>query len=81
MHWTVSRRIMTGFAVGLSLVVVVAVVGVVALRGASGAWRTALDQERRTLVPALMAQAEFRRAIQDYLGFLIRPNEAELRSR
>jgi len=81
MHWTVSRRIAAGFVVGLGLVVVVAVVGVVALRGASGAYKDALDQERRTLVPALTAQAEFRRAILDYLGFLIQPNEAEARSR
>jgi methyl-accepting chemotaxis protein len=81
MHWTVSRRIAAGFVVGLGLVVVVALVGVVALRGASGAYRDALDQERRTLVPALMAQAEFRRAILDYLGFLVQPNEAESRSR
>ncbi len=81
MHWTVSRRIAAGFAIGLSLVVVVALVGVVALRGASRAYKDALDQERRTLVPALTVQAEFRRAILDYLGFLVQPNEAELRSR
>ncbi|MDP3910838.1 MAG: methyl-accepting chemotaxis protein [Gemmatimonadales bacterium] len=81
MRWTVSRRIAAGFAVGLSLVVVVAIVGVVALRGASGAYTDALDQERRTLVPALTAQGEFRRAILDYVGFLVRPNEAERRSR
>lgn len=81
MQWTVSRRIAAGFAVGLSLVVVMSVVGVVALRGASRAYRTALDQERRTLVPALTAEAEFRRAMLDYLGFLVQPNEAELRSR
>ncbi|MEX2182615.1 MAG: methyl-accepting chemotaxis protein [Gemmatimonadaceae bacterium] len=81
MQWTVSRRIAVGFALGLSLVVVVAAVGVVALRGASDAYRDALDQERRTLVPALSAHAEFRRAILDFVGFLARPNDAELRSR
>jgi len=81
MHWTVSRRIAAGFAVGLSLVIAVAAVGVVALRGASRGYAAALDQERRTLVPALTAQAEFRRAILDYLGFLIQPNDGELRSR
>ena len=68
MRWTVSRRIAAGFAVGLSLVVVVAVVGVVALRGASDAYRNALNQERRTVVPALTAQAEYRRAMLDYLN-------------
>jgi methyl-accepting chemotaxis protein len=81
MQWTVSRRIVAGFAVGLSLVVVVVLVGVVALRRTSETYRAALDRERRTLVPALTAQAEFRRAILDFQGFLARPNDAELRSR
>jgi methyl-accepting chemotaxis protein len=81
MQWTVSRRIAAGFVVGLGLVVVVGAVGVLALRGASVAYRTALEQERRALVPALTVQAEFRRSILDYLGYLLLPDEALLRSR
>jgi methyl-accepting chemotaxis protein len=81
MHWTVSRRIAAGFVVGLGLVVVVAVVGVVALRGAARAYRAALDVERRTLVPAVEGESEYRRANLDYLRFLLKPDEAYSRSR
>jgi len=81
MHWTVSRRIAAGFAVGLTLVVAVAAVGIVALRGASSAYRAALDQERRTLVPGLEAESEFRRANLDFLRYLLRPQEEHARSR
>jgi len=81
MQWTVGRRILAGFAIGLSLVVVIAAVGVVALRGASNAYRAALDVERRTLVPALEAESDFRRANLDYLRYLLGPGEEHARSR
>jgi CHASE3 domain sensor protein len=81
MRWTVGRRIATGFVVGLSLVAAVAVVGTVALRGASRAYQAALDHERRTLVPALDAESEFRRANLDFLRYLLGPEEQHARSR
>jgi len=81
MRWTVSRRIAAGFAVGLSLVAAVAAVGIVALRGASQAYQAALDQERRTLVPALDGESEFRRANLDFLRYLLEPQEEHARSR
>jgi CHASE3 domain sensor protein len=81
MHWTVSRRIAAGFAVGLSLVAAVAAVGIVALRGASKTYQAALDQERRTLVPALDAESEFRRANLDFLRYLLGPQEEHALSR
>lgn len=81
MHWTVSRRIGAGFALGLGLVLVVAVLGVVALRDASGAYANALAQERRTLVPALGAEAETRRTMLDYLRFLLGREEQYARGR
>ncbi len=81
MQYAVSRRIALGFAVGLSLVVVVAAVGVVALRGAARAYHTAVDQERRTLVPALEAESQFRRANLDFLRYLLGPDEDHARSR
>lgn len=81
MQWTVSRRIGLGFALGLSLVVVVAVVGIMALRGTSGAYSAALERERETLIPAVQAYSDFRRAVVDYLVFLAQGKEADLRSR
>jgi methyl-accepting chemotaxis protein len=81
MHWTVSRRIAAGFAIGLSLVVVVAAVGVAALRASARAQQDALDQERRTLVPALRAEAEFRGANLEYLRFLLDGDEQYARGR
>ena len=81
MHWTVSRRIATGFAVVLTLVVVVAVAGILALQGTARAYEQALARERGSLVPALRAESEFRRAIVDYLGFLAQLREQDSRSR
>ena len=81
MGWTVSRRITAGFAVGLGLVVAVAAVGIFALRGASQAYRGALDEERRTLLPALGAESEFRRANVDFLRYLLGPTDEHALSR
>lgn len=81
MHWTVGRRITAGFAVGLGLVAVVAAVGIVALRGASRAYQAALDIQRRTLVPALNAESEFRRANLDFLRYLLSQQEQHARNR
>ncbi|MBI4542394.1 MAG: chemotaxis protein [Gemmatimonadetes bacterium] len=53
----------------------------VALRGASETYRAALDQERRTLLPALDAESEFRRANLDFLRYLLGPQEEHARSR
>ena len=71
MHWTVGRRIAAGFALGLSLVVVVAVLGILALRQVSAAYEDALARERSSLVGALAAQAETRRGNLEYLRFVL----------
>ena len=81
MHWTVGRRIGAGFTIGLGLVVVVAVLGVLALRGAAGAQRAALDQERQTLVPALTALSDLRRSAGAYFVYLALRQDEELRDR
>jgi hypothetical protein len=77
MLWTVSRRIAAGFALALGLVVAVVAVAGLALRSSSRAYQTALDQERRTLVPAFEAHAEARRAMIDYLWVLLEPNKQQ----
>lgn len=81
MHWTVSRRIAAGFTISLALVVLVVVLGVIAVRGAARAQRVALDTERRTLVPALTAHSDLRRASGAYFIYLARRDEDELRTR
>ena len=47
MHWTVSRRIGAGFTVGLGLMVIVALIGITALRNAVTTYEAALALERR----------------------------------
>jgi methyl-accepting chemotaxis protein len=81
MHWTVSRRIAAGFALGLGLVVVVTALGAWALIRTSRSYQEALDEERNTLVPALEAESDTRRAQLDYLRFLLGPAEEYSRSR
>ena len=76
MHWTVSRRIATGFVLMLALVLIVAVSGVVALGKSAGVYRLALAQESERVVPALRAQSDFRRARVEHLRFLISPQSA-----
>ena len=75
MHWTVSRRIGVGFAVGLALVVLVAAIGNLGLRQAVGAYREALNHERQRLIPALAAENEARAATIGYLRFLLTREE------
>lgn len=80
MHWTVSRRIAAGFALGLGLLVVVTALAAWALVRTSRAYQEALAHERRTLIPALEAESDTRRAQLDFLRFLLEPNEAYARS-
>jgi methyl-accepting chemotaxis protein len=75
MHWTVGRRITLGFAAGLGLVVVVAVAGVVALARSSATFEAALHEERNSLLPALRAESDFRRARLEDLHFILKPEE------
>jgi methyl-accepting chemotaxis protein len=81
MHWTVSRRIAAGFALGLGLVVVVTALAAWALIRTSRSYQEALDDERRILIPALEAESDTRRAQLDYLRFLLGPAEEFARSR
>jgi methyl-accepting chemotaxis protein len=70
-----------GFGVGLGLVLVVAVVGVAALRIQKSRLEDALTIQRDAWVAAEQAQSDFRRAVVDYLGFLVSRDEAEGRGR
>ncbi len=81
MRWTVSRRITAGFALGLSLVIVVGVIAVIALRLTAHGYQRALAEERDVVQVALRAQSRLRRAIIDYGGFLLTRKEQDARSR
>jgi hypothetical protein len=81
MHWTVSRRIILGFALGLGLVIVVGAVGTLALRRSTAAYEQALAVERVTVGPALKAESETREANLGFLRFLLTPDEANARER
>jgi methyl-accepting chemotaxis protein len=80
MNWTVSRRIAAGFAVGLALVVMVAIAGILALSKAVASYRLAVDQHERVLVPAVEAESDSRRTMLDELRFLLEPQEQYARS-
>ncbi|HEX2091724.1 MAG TPA: methyl-accepting chemotaxis protein [Longimicrobiaceae bacterium] len=74
MEWTVSRRIATGFATVLGLVVVLGVVGVTALARTSGAYAAATTQQQRVLIPSLQAGSDAADANVAYLRFLLKPD-------
>lgn len=81
MAWTVTRRTIAGFATGLGLVLVVAVVGFVAHDGAVRSYEAAVREQHDQLVPALRVESEFRRATNGFLGFLATRDEDEARGR
>jgi len=80
MRWTVGRRIAAGFVLGLGLVVVVASVGVLALRTTRAGYERAARMDREVLVPGLESESDSRRGILDYLRFLLQPDEEYARS-
>jgi CHASE3 domain sensor protein len=69
-----------GFAIGLGLVVVVAAIGVLALRGSLDAYESALSAERLSVRPALTAETESRAATVQYLRYLLQPEETLVRA-
>jgi len=71
MNWTVGRRISAGFGAGLGLVLVVAALGVVALRGVSAPYVVATAQERAVVEPALRASAAILAASAEYRSYLL----------
>jgi len=75
MHWTVSRRIGAGFTVGLGLMVIVALIGITALRNAVTTYEAALALERRLLVTGLETESESRAATIEFLRFMVTEDE------
>jgi methyl-accepting chemotaxis protein len=78
-NWTVSRRIIAGFAIGALLVLAIALLGVWALRQTTESYRAALQSERDVLLAAVDARGAMRNANISYLRYLV-DTEAEHRS-
>lgn len=81
MNWTVSRRIITGFAIGAVLVVLIALVGAWALRSSSTQYQAALSTERSILLRAVDARAHIRDANVSYLRFLVDESQSHAAAR
>jgi methyl-accepting chemotaxis protein len=75
-NWTISRRIILGFAVGGLLVVAMAVLGVWALGETSRDYRTAVEMERDVLLPGIQARGGMRNANVWYLRTLVDSDRA-----
>jgi methyl-accepting chemotaxis protein len=70
-NWTVSRRITAGFAIGGALVLIMALVGIWALRETSTGYAEAVRSERETLLPAVEARGAVRLVNIAYLRYLV----------
>ncbi len=78
MHWTVSRRIAAGFAVGLVLIAAVLTVGMVTGRRIAQRYEKAQQDVFSGLVPSLQAEAAFLFAGHGFLGYLATRKEYNL---
>jgi methyl-accepting chemotaxis protein len=70
-NWTVSRRIIAGFAIGVALVIGMAVLGIWALRASGDSYAEALQIERTVLLSAVDARGAMRNANISYLRFMV----------
>jgi methyl-accepting chemotaxis protein len=70
-NWTVSRRIIAGFAIGAVLVLLIALIGVWALRETARDYSAAVDAEREVLMSAVSARGAVRNANIAYLRALV----------
>ena len=70
MNWTVSRRIISGFAIGAALVLIMAIVGIWALRQTSGGYTEAVRAEREVLLPAVDVRGSVRLTNIAYLRYM-----------
>ena len=75
MEWTVSRRIILGYALALTLLAIVAGLGIFALRNVSQAYQTALNQQRGHEIPSYQAETAFQEANLDFLRYLLQPQD------
>jgi methyl-accepting chemotaxis protein len=70
-NWTISRRIISGFAIGALLVLILALVGIWALRQTTERYVEAVNAEREVLLPAVEARGSVRLANIAYLRYMV----------
>lgn len=71
MFWTVTRRIAFGFVLVLALMIVSAATALFALRSSTRAYTSVVNDDRRTLLPAVSAESLSREANLQYARFLV----------
>jgi methyl-accepting chemotaxis protein len=76
-NWTVSRRIITGFAIGGALMVLMAVVAIWAVRQVADGYEDAVQAERDVLLPAVEARGAVRLANIAYLRYLLTADQGQ----
>jgi methyl-accepting chemotaxis protein len=81
MNWTISRRILSGFAVSLALIIAVAAMGIWSLKRTTTAYQTALEARRTLIVPSLKAELDIGNANIQFLRFLVEEDRSYLRRR
>ena len=74
--WTIGRRVTSGFAIGLALLILAASLGVWALSRTVSSYEDALNKRRSLLVPTLRTQSEVRGANVEVLRFLLSSDES-----
>jgi len=70
-EWTVGRRVGSGFAIALCLVVVVTIVAWWALGRTVDSYESAIHHRRGMLIPAMQVESQTRGANVEYLRYLL----------
>lgn len=78
MNWTVSRRIISGFALMLALVALVTLLGLWALRSTTRGYDAAIALEREKLLTAFDARGGLRNANVAFLRYMFEQEPAHL---
>lgn len=73
--WTVGRRVTSGFAIGVALLILAASLGMWALSRTVSSYEDALSKRRTLLFPTLRTESEVRGANVEVLRFLLSSDE------
>ncbi len=75
MKWTVSKRISTGFGLILTLLMIVAAAGILALQRVTKSYEDVRHLRNISVLPALRLEAQIRAANENFLRFLVGNDE------
>jgi len=73
--WTIGRRVTSGFAIGVALLILAASLGIWALSRTVNSYEDALSKRRSLLIPTIRTEAEVRGANVEVLRFLLSSDE------